>query len=121
MVMFRKKKIAPAVVPPPPASPVAPPASPSRPRSFCWRCLLFPVAVSSAGSRETYAMLRLIRIVIKARPWTRVSVMPAPKLVFPSNLKTLESNPPKDKCYLMVAENTGDLSACDKIKGGLMS
>jgi hypothetical protein len=31
------------------------------------------------------------------------------------------SNPPQDKCYLMEAQNTGDLSACDKIKGGLMS
>ncbi len=31
------------------------------------------------------------------------------------------SNPPRDKCYLMIAENTGDLSACDQIKGGLMS
>ncbi|MFH1046714.1 MAG: hypothetical protein V1738_00260 [Patescibacteria group bacterium] len=33
----------------------------------------------------------------------------------------LGSNPPKDKCYLMVAQNTGDLSACDKIQGGPMS
>ncbi|MFA6422327.1 MAG: hypothetical protein WCV92_02940 [Candidatus Buchananbacteria bacterium] len=31
------------------------------------------------------------------------------------------SNPPRDKCYLMIAENTGDMSACDQIKGGLMS
>lgn len=31
------------------------------------------------------------------------------------------SNPPRDKCYLLIAENTGDLSACDQIKGGLMS
>lgn len=31
------------------------------------------------------------------------------------------SNPPRDKCYLMIAENTGDYSACDKIEGGLMS
>ncbi len=31
------------------------------------------------------------------------------------------SNPPRDKCYLQIAENTGDFSACDKIQGGLMS
>ena len=31
------------------------------------------------------------------------------------------SNPPQDKCYLMVAQNTGNLDACEKIKGGLMS
>lgn len=28
------------------------------------------------------------------------------------------SNPPKDKCYLLIAENTGDASVCDKIAGG---
>lgn len=31
------------------------------------------------------------------------------------------SNPPKDKCYLQIATNTGDFSACDKIEGGFMS
>lgn len=31
------------------------------------------------------------------------------------------SNPPRDKCYLMIAENTGDYSACDHIQGGPMS
>ncbi len=31
------------------------------------------------------------------------------------------SNPPRDKCYLEIAENTGDYSACDFIKGGVMS
>jgi len=31
------------------------------------------------------------------------------------------SNPPKDKCYLRIAENTGDLGACDKIEGGMYS
>jgi len=31
------------------------------------------------------------------------------------------SNPPRDKCYLMIAENTGDLSACEQIEGGPMS
>ena len=35
--------------------------------------------------------------------------------------KDTGSNPPRDKCYLLIAENTGDLSACDQIKGGLMS
>lgn len=28
------------------------------------------------------------------------------------------SNPPRDKCYLMIAENTGDPSVCDEIVGG---
>ncbi|HBB38398.1 MAG: hypothetical protein UV82_C0016G0003 [Candidatus Magasanikbacteria bacterium GW2011_GWD2_43_18] len=28
------------------------------------------------------------------------------------------SNPPKDKCYLRIAENTGDLGTCDNIEGG---
>jgi hypothetical protein len=28
------------------------------------------------------------------------------------------SNPPKDKCYLLIAENTGDPSVCDNIVGG---
>jgi hypothetical protein len=31
------------------------------------------------------------------------------------------SNPPKDKCYLLIAENTGNYDACDKIVGGPMS
>lgn len=31
------------------------------------------------------------------------------------------SNPPRDKCYLLIAENTGDIAACKQIKGGLMS
>jgi len=31
------------------------------------------------------------------------------------------SNPPRDKCYLMIAENTGDYDACSHIKGGMMS
>jgi len=39
----------------------------------------------------------------------------------PEQFKDLGSNPPQDKCYLMEAQNTGDLSACDKIKGGPMS
>lgn len=28
------------------------------------------------------------------------------------------SNPPRDKCYLMIAENTGDITVCDDIEGG---
>ncbi len=28
------------------------------------------------------------------------------------------SNPPRDKCYLMIAQNTGDYEICSKIKGG---
>jgi hypothetical protein len=28
------------------------------------------------------------------------------------------SNPPRDKCYKRIAENTGDLSVCDNIEGG---
>jgi hypothetical protein len=35
--------------------------------------------------------------------------------------KSAGSNPPQDKCYMMVAQNTGDLSACDKMKGGVGS
>ncbi|MFA6038638.1 MAG: hypothetical protein WCV62_01920 [Candidatus Peribacteraceae bacterium] len=31
------------------------------------------------------------------------------------------SNPPRDKCYLMIAENTGDYGACDQIRGGPLS
>jgi hypothetical protein len=43
------------------------------------------------------------------------------KVKQPEQFKDMGSNPPQDKCYLMEAQNTGDLSACDKIKGGLMS
>lgn len=35
--------------------------------------------------------------------------------------KDVGSNPPKDKCYLMIAEKTGDPSGCSEIKGGSMS
>ena len=31
------------------------------------------------------------------------------------------SNPPRDKCYLKIALNTGDLSVCDNIEGGMFS
>ncbi|PIY93516.1 MAG: hypothetical protein COY69_01240 [Candidatus Magasanikbacteria bacterium CG_4_10_14_0_8_um_filter_32_14] len=34
------------------------------------------------------------------------------------NFKSAGSNPPQDKCYLRIAENTGDLDACNKIEGG---
>ncbi len=33
----------------------------------------------------------------------------------------LQGPAPKDKCYMRVAEKTGDPSGCDKIKGGLIS
>jgi hypothetical protein len=39
----------------------------------------------------------------------------------PAQFKDMGSNPPQDKCYLMEAQNTDNLAACDKIKGGLMS
>jgi len=35
--------------------------------------------------------------------------------------KDLGSNPPKDKCYLLIAENSGDLNVCKQMKGGMMS
>lgn len=31
------------------------------------------------------------------------------------------SNPPRDKCYMQIAQNTWDISVCDKMKGWLMS
>lgn len=31
------------------------------------------------------------------------------------------SNPPKDKCYLMIASNKGDPTVCDSVQGGMMS
>ncbi|MDO8584171.1 MAG: hypothetical protein Q7R83_03265 [bacterium] len=39
----------------------------------------------------------------------------------PERFKASGSNPPQDKCYLMVAQNTNNLDACKKIKGGFMS
>lgn len=36
-------------------------------------------------------------------------------------LKDLDSNPPKDKCYYEVAENKKDPVVCKNIKGGVMS
>lgn len=43
------------------------------------------------------------------------------KIKQPEQFIKTGSNPPKDKCYLMVAQNTGNLEACKKIKGGLLS
>ena len=43
------------------------------------------------------------------------------KVQQPEQFKDVGSNPPQDKCYLMVAQNTGNLDACNKIKGGWMS
>jgi tetratricopeptide (TPR) repeat protein len=31
------------------------------------------------------------------------------------------SNPPKDKCYLQIAQNTGEYATCNEIEGGMMS
>jgi len=39
----------------------------------------------------------------------------------PEEWKQAGSNPPKDKCYLMIAEKTGDSSVCQYIEGGLGS
>lgn len=37
------------------------------------------------------------------------------------SFESVGSNPPRDKCYLRIAENTGDLDACKQIKGGAFS
>lgn len=37
------------------------------------------------------------------------------------NFLGASSNPPRDKCYLKIAETSGDLASCNQIKGGLMS
>lgn len=39
----------------------------------------------------------------------------------PDEWKKAGSNPPKDKCFLMIAEKTGDPSSCNYIVGGLGS
>ncbi|MFZ5392401.1 MAG: hypothetical protein ACOZAR_04410 [Patescibacteria group bacterium] len=39
----------------------------------------------------------------------------------PAEWKKAGSNPPKDKCFLMIAEKTGDESACQYIVGGFGS
>ena len=43
------------------------------------------------------------------------------KIKQPADFKSVGSNPPKDKCYLMIAENTDNFDACDKIQGGMYS
>ncbi|MFH0869488.1 MAG: hypothetical protein V1866_00345 [archaeon] len=43
------------------------------------------------------------------------------KIKAPAEYAKVGSNPPKDKCYLMIAQNTGDYSICKKIAGGYAS
>jgi|GEM_PF-681485 len=43
------------------------------------------------------------------------------KIEAPAEFKSSGSNPPRDKCYLMIAQNTGDYSACSRIQGGAYS
>jgi len=43
------------------------------------------------------------------------------KIKQPAEFKSAGSNPPKDKCYLMVAQNTGDYDVCKNIVGGMYS
>lgn len=43
------------------------------------------------------------------------------KVEQPEQFKSAGSNPPRDKCYLMIAQNTGDYSVCKNIKGGMYS
>jgi len=38
-----------------------------------------------------------------------------------AEFKDVGSNPPQDKCYMMVAANKEDPGACDRIKGGIGS
>ncbi len=38
-----------------------------------------------------------------------------------TKFKSAGSNPPRDKCYLQVAQNKGDYGVCANIKGGAMS
>jgi hypothetical protein len=40
------------------------------------------------------------------------------KVTAPPEYKKMGSNPPKDKCYLMVAQETGKYADCSKIAGG---
>jgi len=39
----------------------------------------------------------------------------------PEDCKKVEYTPPRDKCRLMIAENTGDPSGCSAVEGGMMS
>lgn len=43
------------------------------------------------------------------------------KVSQPEEWKKAGSNPPKDKCYLMIAENTSDKRVCENIVGGIGS
>lgn len=43
------------------------------------------------------------------------------KVAQKEEFKKLGSNPPRDKCVVMVAANTEDPAKCDKVKGGPMS
>ena len=38
----------------------------------------------------------------------------------PEDCSKIEYGPPRDKCHLMIAENTGDPTACDGMEGGMM-
>jgi hypothetical protein len=38
----------------------------------------------------------------------------------PEDCSKVEYGPPRDKCHLMIAENTGDPTACDGMEGGMM-
>ncbi|TSC79226.1 MAG: Uncharacterized protein G01um101425_726 [Candidatus Peregrinibacteria bacterium Gr01-1014_25] len=38
----------------------------------------------------------------------------------PEDCSKIEFGPPRDKCHLMIAENTGDPTACDGMEGGMM-
>ncbi|MBP9864646.1 hypothetical protein KBC54_04330 [Patescibacteria group bacterium] len=43
------------------------------------------------------------------------------KVAQKEEFKKFGSNPPRDKCVVMVAANTEDPAKCDKVKGGAMS
>lgn len=38
----------------------------------------------------------------------------------PEDCSKVEYGPPRDKCHLMIAENTGDPTACEGMEGGMM-
>lgn len=79
--------------------------------SGCWQSLSFLCDMAGDSSNHCYQ-------------WMAVqSEDPAEcqKIPVSSQFEGMGSNPPKDKCYLLIAEKTGDPSACDDIEGGLMS
>ncbi|MBS3176737.1 hypothetical protein J4457_05895 [Candidatus Woesearchaeota archaeon] len=43
------------------------------------------------------------------------------KVTPPKEFASSGSNPPRDKCYLQIAQNTGDYDVCSNIKGGIGS